>query len=137
MLALRLLAAVPVTALLAACAAQPMGPDRTARGDARLAQALAGKIPGRPVSCLPNFRSGEMEVIDSGTLIFRDGRTTYLQRTHGNCYPGGDRGGYTLVTKQSGGSGNCRGDIAQVVELSTGTFAGSCSFNDFIPYRAP
>ena len=137
MLTLRLLAAVPVAAVMASCMAQPMGPDRDARGQARLAQALAGKVADRPVSCLPNFRSNDMEVIDSDTILFRDGRTTYLQNTNGGCYPNGNSVGYTLVTKQIGGGGNCRGDIAHVVDASTGAFAGTCSFSDFIPYRTP
>jgi hypothetical protein len=137
MLALRLLAAVPVVTLIASCAAQPMGPDRNVRGEARLAQALAGKVPGPPMSCLPNFRSYDMEVIDSDTILFRDGRTVYVQNTSGGCYPYGNSVGYTLVTKQIGGGGNCRGDIAHVVDSSTGAFAGTCSFNDFIPYRTP
>ncbi len=137
MVALRLLAAVPVLTLIASCAAQPIGPDRNARGEARLAQALAGKVAGQPISCLNNFRSNEMEVIDSDTIIFRDGRTTYVQNTNGGCYPYGNSVGYTLITNQIGGGGNCRGDIAHVVDSSTGSFAGTCSFSDFIPYRTP
>ena len=135
MFALRLLGVVPVAALIAACAAQPMGPDRQARGQAQLAQALAGKVAGRPMSCLPNYRSMDMEVIDHDTILFRDGRTVYVQNTNGGCYPHGTSVGYTLVTKQIGGGGNCRGDIAHVVDSSTGAFAGTCSFSDFIPYR--
>jgi hypothetical protein len=137
MVALRMLAAVPVVALLATCAAQPMGPDRNARDQARLARALAGKVPGPPVSCLPNYRSTNMEVIDTDTILFRDGRTVYLQNTNGGCYPNGNSVGYTLVTKQIGGFGNCRGDIANVVDANTGAFAGTCSFSDFVPYRTP
>jgi hypothetical protein len=137
MLALRLLAAVPVAILIASCAAQPMGPDRNVRSQARLAQALAGKVPGRPVSCLPHYRNNDMEVIDSDTILFRDGRTTYVQHTNGGCYPNGTNIGYTLVTKTIGSGGLCRGDIATVIDNGSRFFAGSCSFNDFIPYRTP
>lgn len=135
MFALRMLAAVPVVAVIAGCAAQPMGPDREARSQARLAQALAGKVAGSPVSCLPHFRSNDMEVIDSDTILFRDGRTTYVQHTNGGCYPTGSSAGYTLVTKTIGGGGLCRGDIATVIDNGSRFFAGSCSFNDFVPYR--
>ena len=137
MVALRLLAAVPIVTLLGACAGQPIGPDRNLRGEARLAQALAGKIPGQPVNCLPHYRSNNMEVIDSDTLLFRDGRTTYVQHTNGGCYPRGSRTGYTLVTRQFGSASLCRGDIAQVIDSASRAFAGSCSFNAFIPYRRP
>jgi hypothetical protein len=137
MVSLRLLAAVPVVALIASCAAQPMGPDRQARSQARLAQALAGKVPGPPVSCLPHYRANDMEVIDRGTIIFRDGRTSYLQRTSGDCYPHDDNVGYALVTRQVGSIGLCRGDIANVYDNGSRFFVGTCSFNDFIPYRTP
>ena len=137
MLALRLLAAAPVAALLAGCMGQPMAPDRNVRAEARLAQALAGKVAGPPVSCLPHYRSNDMEVIDGDTILFRDGRTTYVQNTNGNCYPNGNSVGYTLVTKQFGGPNMCRGDIAHVIHSSTRMFAGSCSLGDFIPYRMP
>jgi hypothetical protein len=137
MLTLRLLAAVPVVAMIAGCAAQPMGPDREARSQVRLAQALAGKVAGRPVSCLPHYRNNDMEVIDSDTILFRDGRTTYVQNTRGGCYPHGTNVGYTLVTRTIGSGGLCRGDIATVIDNGSRFFAGSCSFNDFIPYRMP
>ena len=137
MVALRLLAAVPVVTLIAACAGQPMGPDRNPNGEARLAQALAGKVAGAPMTCLPNFRGNNMEVIDSDTILFHDGGTTYVQNTNGGCYPRGNTAGYALVTNQIGGGGNCRGNIARVVDTTTRTLVATCTFNDFIPYRRP
>ncbi len=137
MVAVRLLAATPVVTLLVACAGQPMTADRDPRGEARLAQALAGKVAGRPISCLPHFRTSQMEVIDRETILFRDGRTSYVQHTNGHCYPNGPRGGYALVTHQYGNAGICRGDIGKVLDTSSRMFLGSCSFNDFIPYRTP
>ena len=132
-----LLAAAPFMTLLTSCAGQPMVADRDPRGEARLAQALAGKIAGQPITCLPNFRTNQMEVIDRDTILYRDGRTSYVQHTNGYCYPNGPRGGYYLVTRQAGTSAICRGDIAQVHDSASRTFAGSCSFNNFIPSRTP
>ena len=132
----RLLAAALTATGLAACAGQPMVADRDPRGEARLAQALAGKVAGAPINCLPTYRTNQMEVIDRDTLLYRDGRTSYIQHTNGHCYPNGPRGGYYLVTRQFGSS-ICRGDIAQVVDSASRTFAGSCSFNEFIPYTTP
>jgi hypothetical protein len=133
----RLLAATVLATGLAACAGQPMAPDRDPRGEAKLAQALAGKVAGRPINCLPHYRTNQMEVIDRDTILYRDGRTSYVQHTNGYCYPNGPRGGYYLVTRSFGTTSLCRGDIAQVVDSSSRTFAGSCSFNDFIPYHTP
>jgi len=133
-----LIAAIAMAPLLASCVAQPIPPERLAQTEARLAKALAGKVAGKPVSCLPHFRANDMDVIDDDTILFRNGSTIYLQNTRGGCYPyGGNIGGYALVTKGvGGGSGLCEGDIARVIHTSTGFFAGSCSFNAFIPYRS-
>ena len=60
MLAYRLLVAVPAL-MLAACNAQPFAPDTDPRGEARLAQLLAGKVAGKPVACLAPFRTTDME----------------------------------------------------------------------------
>ena len=132
-----ILAAVLAVSGLAACAGQEMAPDRDPRGEMRLAQALAGKVAGPPVSCLPHFRNNQMEVIDRDTILFRDGRTSYVQHTNGYCYPNGSRNGFTLVTQQYGNAALCRGDIGQVFDTTSQTFRGGCSFNDFIPYRTP
>lgn len=132
----RYLAAALAATMIGGCVGQPTA-YRDPSGDARLAQALAGKVAGAPVACLPTYRSNQMEVIDRDTIVYRDGRTSYVQHTNGYCYPDGPRGGYYLVTRSIGSSGLCRGDIAQVVDSSSQAFAGSCSFNAFIPYRMP
>ena len=88
----RFLAAALAASTIAGCAGQPMVADRDPRGEARLAQALAGKVAGRPISCLPSYRSNQMEVIDRDTILYRDGRTGYVQHTNGHCYPNGPRG---------------------------------------------
>ncbi len=136
MVAVRLLAATLAMVVIAACAAQPMEADTDPRGEARLTQALAGKVAGRPISCLPHYRNNHMEVIDRDTILFRDGRTSFVQHTNGYCYPNGRRGGYALVTQQYGNAALCRGDIAQVFDSTSQTFAGCCSFNNFLS-RAP
>ena len=133
----RLLVTAFAAAALSACGVSSMAPDRDPRGDLRLAQALAGKVADRPVSCLPSYRTTNAQVIDEDTILYRDGRTTYVQHTNGACYPHGPNGGTYLVTRSFGSAGLCRGDIAQVVHATSGSFAGSCAFNDFIPYRTP
>ncbi len=134
-----LIASFILAPLLASCVGQEIPPHQTAKGEARLAQRLAGTVAGEPVNCLPRYRSNDMEVIDNDTILFHDGRTTYRQDTSGSCYPYGRQSGYALVTRSVGGGGGglCNGDIAQVVETSGGFYAGSCSFNRFIPYRRP
>lgn len=120
-------------ALVASCSTATMRESSSPAARQELASALAGRTPGQPVNCLPNYRADQMQIIDDQTLLFRDGRTIYLQRTNGSC-DGIGMGGNTLVTRIHGTNQLCNGDIQQVVNLSTGMNAGSCVFGPFVPY---
>ena len=75
-----------------------------------------------------------MVVIDDNTLAFRNvGGNVYVNNVRGGC-SGLGSGFYTLVTR-SHGTGLCSGDIGQVMDVSTGHFAGTCVLGDFTPYR--
>lgn len=119
--------------LVAACATQ-IAYERSPKASQELAAALAGKAAGSPVNCLSSHRSSDMRVIDDHTILFRDGRTTYVNQPPGGCM-GLDRIGATLVTRSVGSTQLCRGDIARVVDLRTGIGSGSCVLGDFVPYR--
>ena len=52
----------------------------------KLAQALQGRTPGKPVNCIANLRGGaQMSVIDDTTILFREGNTVYVQKPEGGC----------------------------------------------------
>jgi hypothetical protein len=121
-------------ATLAGCSTAPE--VRTPQAELELSKALEGKVAQRPVSCLQTYRTGDMTVIDDGTILFRQGRTVYRNDLNGGSCNQLGRGHYTLVTRQYG-SGLCRGDIAQVVDLTSGATVGSCSMGDFVPYTSP
>lgn len=119
---------------LAACATTATPEVRTVAAQQELSKWLAGRVAGRPQSCLPNSRATDMVVIDERTILFRDGANrVWRNDVNGPCY-GLGRPGYALVTKQFG-TGLCRGEIAQVVDTSTGFNVGSCSLGDFVPYN--
>lgn len=128
--------AAMIVPLLASCASTGPSAEQVAASEARLAERLAGKVAGQPVRCLPFYRSNDMEVIDSDTILFHEGRTVYRQDTRGDCYPTGSRTGYALVTHTLSGR-LCSGDIARSVDLTSGINGGSCSLTDFVPYRQP
>ena len=128
-----LLAAAAIS--LVACETTDSQPEqRSAEAQATYDRMLAGKTAGRPANCLPLLRSHDMVVIDDDTILYRDGRTTYVNQPLGSCNLL-SRGSYALVTR-SFGSQLCRGDIATVLDTRTGVTVGSCSFGDFVPYRA-
>jgi hypothetical protein len=134
-----MLAATSVAAALTvgACAYDGAPEPRTPQANAELAKYLAGKIPGKPQSCLPNYRANDMVTIDEHTVLFREGsRRVWRTDIPGGCSNLG-RPGYAIVTKQFGGEGLCQGEIVRVVDTGSGMLAGSCTFGEFVPYEAP
>lgn len=124
-------------ATLASCTAAAPQPMRSLRAQTQYDQLLAGKVAGRPISCLPSYKSNDMVTIDDNTIAFKQGsRTVYVNHMQGGC-SNLSGGSYALLTRQFGGSGLCRGDIAQVVDTLNHITVGSCVFGDFVPYSRP
>jgi Family of unknown function (DUF6491) len=122
---------------LAACSTAPDPVTRSAQGQAEYDMILAGKVAGTPIDCLPRFDSNDMRAIDDQTAIFRvNPSKAYVTHFNGQCNNLGDPG-YALVTKQAGSSNLCRGDIAQMIQTSTGVIVGSCVIGSFVPYTTP
>lgn len=131
---MRLLIFATAAVGLAACATAMSQPEqRSAKAQATYDKLLAGKTAGRPAKCLPLQRSNDMVVIDDDTILYRNGRTTYVNKPLGSCNLL-SRGSYALVTR-SVGSQLCRGDIATVTDISSGMTVGSCALGDFVPYK--
>lgn len=122
--------------LVASCSTAAAQPERTAEDSAELAKALQGRTAGAPEQCIPNWRASNMQIIDDWTILFRAGRTTYVQNPRGGC-PGIGNGRNTLVTRLWGTGQLCSGDISQLVDLSTGIGGGACVFGPFVPYVKP
>jgi hypothetical protein len=75
-----------------------------------------------------------MQVVDDWTILFRDGRTVYLQTPRGGC-PGLSSFNNALVTHLQGDSRLCNGDINRVVDVQARMGGASCVFGPFVPYR--
>jgi hypothetical protein len=123
-------------AALAACSTAPAEPTRSARAQKELADALAGRVAGKPVSCLPNYRADNMQIIDDWTILFKDGRTIYLQNPRGGC-PGIGSHRNILVTRLFGTNQLCSGDISHLLDPVSGIRGGACVFSEFVPYTRP
>jgi hypothetical protein len=120
---------------LAACALTA-GAAAAAKPDdaARLAKLLAGRTPGKPVSCLPNTRATDSTTIGS-TIVYRFGSTLYVNRFINGCPM--LRSDRVLVSNHPTGRA-CRGDLAQVyLQQPAGISLGGCAFDDFTPYPKP
>jgi hypothetical protein len=110
---------------------------RSPSGQRAIDSLLAGKVAGTPVSCLPNYNANDMSVIDGQTVAFRVGTgTVYMAHLGPGCDLLGS-GNYALLTKQFGGMGLCKGDIAQVFDTMNRITVGSCVIGDITPYTRP
>ena len=106
---------------------------QAARDQSKLAALTAGRVAGAPLSCLPQWRSRDMVVVNENVVAFRDGqKRVYINNMQGPCLGLGP-GRNALVT-QTTGSSLCRGDIAQVFDSASRMTMGSCVFGDFVPY---
>ena len=133
-LTLASLATLASAVALASCATTSEPEPRSIKAERELSLWLDGRTVGKPQSCLPSYRSGDMVVIDEKTILFRDGANrVWRTELNGSCN-GLGRPGTALLTKQFGGTGLCRGEIAQVIDTSQGFTVGSCSIGDFVPY---
>ena len=122
-----------VAALTSCSTAMGPSPEVGARSQAELQRLLVGRVAGAPVSCLPPGRSGDMTHIAGGTVVFRSGSTYYVNNMRGGCANLNSQN--ALLTRQFGGGGLCSGEIAQIIQPTSGMTVGSCSFGEFIPYR--
>jgi hypothetical protein len=122
-------------ALVGSCATAPDQITHSPKAQKELNEALAGRVPGKPMDCLPNYRSTQMQIIDESTILFKDGRTVYVQNPRGGC-PGLGPGGYTLVTREFSNNQMCQGDINKMVDLNARVSGGACVFGPFIPYTS-
>ena len=117
-----------------ACAYAPPNPAQQAEAQARLTKELAGRVPGKPMSCIPHtLADRDMVAISPQVVLFKEGGTVYRNDIEGGCNGLGSNG-YTLVTR-SHGTGLCQGDIAEVRDIAAGMMVGSCAFGPFTPYR--
>ncbi len=118
---------------LCACATASEPAERSVKAQSEYDRLLAGKVAGPAEKCLPTRRSNDMTIIDDNTILFRDGRTVYVNQPLGGCN-NLHQSGRALVTHNMGPQ-LCRGDLATVVDNSSGMSVGACSLGDFVPYR--
>ena len=134
---MRRIALLLLATVIASCTTVPPSPTRVAQSRAELQSLIAGKVAQPAISCLPSYNANDMVVIDENTIAFRSGASrVYIAHMNGPCSNLGGAG-YALLTRQSGGTGLCSGEIAQVIDTSARIPVGSCSFGEFVPYVRP
>lgn len=132
----KLIIGLGAAAILASCTTAPAEVTRSPKAQRELADALAGRTAGKPVTCLPSYRANDMQVIDDWTILFKNGRTVYVQNPRGGC-PGIGSRRNVLVTRLWGTNQLCSGDISHLVDPTSGIGGGACVFSEFVPYTRP
>jgi hypothetical protein len=132
---------IPLLAAMAAPSAaksetpKPDTPRLDSAEERELAQLLDGKVAGKPVSCVDATQGHNLQALGDHVLVYKvSKKLVYRNDLLGACT--GLRFGDTLVMHVFG-SEYCRGDIARVVNLTTGSWTGSCALGEFVPYRTP
>jgi hypothetical protein len=126
-------------AVVGSCATASVPPPvRSAQGQAEFARLTAGRVAQPPVACLPSYNTNDQTIIDEQTIAYRvNANRIYIAHMQGGGCTGLGRANYTLVTKTFGGTGLCRGDIAQIADIPNHITVGSCVYGDFTPYVKP
>ncbi len=123
-----------LAALAAGALALPLsaGGDRPT-GEERLASMLEGRTAGEPSSCINTLRGSQLQIIDRTAIVFRDGRTLWVNRTaHPESLNSND---YLVIRHMGGGSRLCRLDNVTSQSRSGNFFTGAVFLEDFVPYR--
>jgi hypothetical protein len=117
-------------------AASPAREARAAKEEAALEKAIAGKVAGKPVSCISLSDIDRSQNIGENAIIYRiSNNRFYVNRPRGGC--SGLRDGRALITRIPTDR-LCSGDVARVVDLTLGFEGASCILGDFTPYtKAP
>lgn len=131
----KIIVALPLALMLAAPAANSGTAEvkLSEKEQVKFDKIVAGRSAGKPVSCISRINQDKMRAVGDKYLVYsrsRNAKTIYVNEPYGGCR-GVDR--YALVTRRSS-TQLCRGEIAQVKDVTNGTFIDSCSFGSFVPY---
>ncbi|MBB3991174.1 hypothetical protein [Croceicoccus naphthovorans] len=113
---------------LSGCATSTIGASAE-RGEARLAEMLAGRTAGEPQSCISAFADNRLTVIDETAVVYNAGDTIYVARPD-NSLDTQD----VLVIERTGGQ-LCKQDFVRTVDRTLGFTTGVVFLGDFVPYR--
>lgn len=126
-----LIPAIVVATLLAG----PLQARKAEDPEAKLAKALAGRTPGKPVDCISLFpgTSDHSQTIPGAGILYGQGSTLYLNRFDRGCSA---LSWDSFIVTRTPSNRLCRGDIAEVRQRSMpGIPIGSCAFGSFTPYQ--
>ena len=109
-------------------------PSLQERGEADLAGQLAGRVPGRPVDCVPLNRIDGQTIVDRTAIIYRGmGDTIWVNRPRGAQMLHEDDVPVQFIY----GSELCKLDQVRLLDRGTRMQRGFVGLGEFVPYTRP
>ncbi len=96
-----------------------------------LAKMLEGREAGKPVSCISNWDTRDMRVLDKTALVYGFGNVIYVNRPANAEHLDSD----DILVTRTNGSQFCRLDIVTTVDRSGHFPTGFVNLGDFVPYK--
>jgi hypothetical protein len=104
---------------------------RAEKNEAKLTKLLEGRTAGTPVSCIPSYKSDELQVIEGVAMVYGKGDTVYVARPTDPKSLGWND---VIVINRFGGQ-LCHTDIIRTVDRSSGFTTGVLFLQQFVPYK--
>ena len=97
----------------------------------QLDKLLDGRVAGKPVHCISQYDTREMQVLDKTAIVYGWGNTIWVNTPRNAADLDDDD---IMVTRLTG-SQFCSLDIVNTVDRSGGFTNGFISLGEFVPYR--
>lgn len=97
----------------------------------RLDKLLEGREAGEPVSCIPQFETRDMQILDKTAIVYGRGATIWVNVPKNVEHLDDDD---ILLTKTNG-SQLCDLDIVQTLDRTSQIPNGFLNLGKFVPYR--
>lgn len=118
-------------ALLGMSAAAPAAPRDNSQAEAKLAKALEGRVPGKPVSCITLSNITSSQIYDGTAIVYRSGSTLYVNRPRmGQTSLDSD----DILVSRTYGSQLCSLDTINLVDRTSRFQTGFVGLGEFVPY---
>ena len=121
-------------ALFSSAAAIAREPAADARGEARLARILDGRMAGKPVDCIDLHSVDSTEVVDGTAIVYRDGGRVYVNRPEigRETLDSGD-----ILLTRTWSPRLCRVDTIHLLDRTSRFERGFVGLGPFVPYTRP
>ena len=100
--------------------------------EAELAQAVAGRVAGRPVDCIDMHRVTSSHIIPGTAIVYDAGSVVYVNRPRGGAETMDQ---WDIMVNRLYSSELCSIDTVQLIDQSSHMYSGTVFLGEFVPYR--